>query len=45
VVIYILLKHAWVHPVGLLLGLSIVVISIIALGVKLLMKTFPREAA
>ncbi|MFO8089076.1 MAG: ATP synthase subunit I [Desulfatiglandaceae bacterium] len=45
VVIYILLKHAWVHPVGLLLGLSIVVISIIALGIKLLMKTFPREAA
>jgi hypothetical protein len=45
VVIYILLKQAWVHPVGLLLGLSIVVISIIALGVKLLLKTFPREAA
>jgi len=44
-VIFVLLKQTWVHPVGLLLGLSIVVISIIALGVKLLMKTFPREAA
>ncbi len=44
-VIFILLKQSWVHPVGLLLGLSIVVISIIGLGVKLLMKTFPREAA
>jgi hypothetical protein len=45
VVIFILLKQSWVHPVGLLLGLSIVVISIIGLGVKLLMNTISREAA
>ena len=42
--IYVLLKQNWVHPVGLLTGLSIVVISITGLGVRLLLKNLSPEA-
>lgn len=43
VVIYIFLKQSWIHPVGLIAGLSIVVISIIGLGLRMLFKPFQRE--
>ena len=44
VVIYLLLKQDWAHPVGLIVGLSIVVISIVGLGVRMLFKPFQRES-
>jgi hypothetical protein len=42
--IYLLLKQSWIHPVGLILGLSIVVISIIGLGIRLIFKIYLPEA-
>ena len=41
--IYFLLSQKWVHPVGFALGLSIVVISIAALGIHMIRKTFSGE--
>lgn len=41
--IYLLLKQNWVHPVGLIVGVSIVVISIIGLGIRMVIKPFHRE--
>lgn len=42
-IIYVLLKQNWVHPVGLIVGLSVVVISIVGLGVRMLIKPFHQE--
>ncbi|MBN1904631.1 MAG: ATP synthase subunit I [Deltaproteobacteria bacterium] len=39
VIIFILLKHKLVHPVGLIIGLSTVVISITVVGVIMAIKT------
>ena len=38
-VIYFLIPRNWVHPVGLAIGLSIVVISIVSIGIHISWKT------
>ena len=43
VLIYVLITQRWVHPVGLTIGLSIVVISIIGLGIHMTYKTSSGE--
>jgi hypothetical protein len=45
VIIFILIRKGWVDPVGLAIGLSTVVISIIALGIRMAMKIFAGEAS
>lgn len=39
VLIYFLISRHWVHPVGFVIGLSIVVISIVSLGIHMSLKT------
>ncbi len=39
VIIYVLITHGWVDPVGLAVGLSTVVISIVSLGIRRAWKT------
>ncbi len=41
--IYLVIAWRWVHPIGFALGLSIVVISIAALGIHMIHKTFSGE--
>jgi hypothetical protein len=41
--IYLFIAQKWVHPVGFAIGLSIVVISITALGIHMIRKTFSGE--
>ncbi|MCP4667888.1 MAG: ATP synthase subunit I [Deltaproteobacteria bacterium] len=43
VLIYYFVAQKWVDPVGFALGLSIVVISIAALGINMIRKTFSGE--
>lgn len=43
VIIFILIGQKWVHPVGLAAGLSIVVVSIVFLGIHLIWKTSSRR--
>jgi hypothetical protein len=43
-ILYILITKAGIDPVGLAVGLSTVVISIVSLGVSLALKTVSREA-
>lgn len=43
--IYIVLSRQWVQPVGLTIGLSIVVISIVILGLVSVRKMFSEETA
>jgi len=43
-VIYIVITNGWVHPIGLVIGLSIVTFSIIAFGIRSAWKTSSREA-
>ncbi len=43
-IIFILIRQQWVHPVGLVIGLSIVVVSIVCLGIHMIWKTSSREA-
>ena len=45
ILIYLCLKLNWVHPIGLVIGLSIVVISIVCLGILLIKKTLREETA
>jgi hypothetical protein len=45
IVIYLSLSQKWVDPVGLTVGLSIVVIGIVSLGIQRIRKTFPKETA
>ncbi|MDY6973144.1 MAG: ATP synthase subunit I [Thermodesulfobacteriota bacterium] len=40
IIIYILLTKQWVNPIGLAIGLSTVVISIISTGIRAVLKTF-----
>lgn len=42
VIIFILIGQEWVHPAGLAAGLSIVVVSIVFLGIHLIWKTSSR---
>ena len=44
IVIAFLIKRGWVDPVGLALGLSTVVISIVSFGIKRALKTVTGEA-
>ncbi|MCP4682900.1 MAG: ATP synthase subunit I [Desulfobacterales bacterium] len=41
--IYLFITRQWVHPVGLAIGLSIVVISIVSIGIHMLWKTSSEE--
>jgi hypothetical protein len=43
-IIYILITNGWVEPIGLTVGLSIVVFSILNLGVRSAWRTSSREA-
>ena len=44
VVLFLLIKQGWVHPVGLALGLSTILISLVTFGIKRVCKTYIREA-
>jgi hypothetical protein len=44
IIIYVLITHGWVDPVGLAIGLSTVVISIISFGISRAWKTYSSEA-
>ena len=44
VVLFLLIKQGWVHPVGLALGLSTIIISLVTFGIKRVCKTYIREA-
>lgn len=43
--IYLLIRQGWVHPVGLAVGLSVVVFSIVTFGVHLVFSKSSREVA
>ncbi len=43
VIIYFLISNGWVDPVGLAIGLSTVVISIVSFGINRAWKTFTGE--
>ena len=43
--IYLSLSQKWIDPVGLTVGLSIVVIGIVSLGIQMIRKTFSKEIA
>jgi hypothetical protein len=45
VFIYLSLSEKWIDPVGLTVGLSIVVIGIVSLGIQMIRKTFSKETA
>ena len=44
VIIYTLITNGWVNPIGLAIGLSIVVFSIISIGIRAVWKTSSGEA-
>ena len=44
IIMYIVIARGWVEPVGLVIGLSTVVISIVSFGIKRALKTHSREA-
>lgn len=44
VILFILITRGWVDPVGLAVGLSTVVFSIVGVGIRLAFKTTTREA-
>ncbi len=43
-IIYILITNGWVNPLGLAVGLSIVVLSILNFGIRAVWRTSSREA-
>ena len=43
-IIYILITNGWVNPIGLAVGLSIVIFSILNFGIRTAWKTSSREA-
>jgi hypothetical protein len=43
-IIYTLITNGWVNPIGLAIGLSIVVFSIIGIGIRAVWKTSSGEA-
>jgi hypothetical protein len=45
VILFILLWNGWVDPIGLAIGLSTVVISIVTLGISMAFKRSTREAS
>lgn len=44
IIIYVLITHGWVDPIGLAIGLSTVVISIISYGISSAWKNYSKEA-
>jgi hypothetical protein len=44
IIIYVLITHGLVDPIGLAIGLSTVVISIVSFGISRAWKTFSTEA-
>jgi hypothetical protein len=42
-VIYLSLSQKWIDPVGLTVGLSILVMGIVSLGIQMIRKTFSKE--
>jgi hypothetical protein len=44
VILFILITRGWVDPVGLAVGLSTVVFSIVGVGIRMALKTTTREA-
>jgi hypothetical protein len=44
VILFVLITRGWVDPVGLALGLSTVVFSIVGIGIRMALKTSAREA-
>lgn len=44
IMIYLLITRGWVDPVGLAVGLSTVVLSIVIMGIHMALKTRTREA-
>jgi small-conductance mechanosensitive channel len=43
ILIYFFLAQKWIDPVGLIVGLSIVVIGIVSIGIQMIRKTFSKE--
>ena len=43
ILIYLVITRQWAHPVGLAVGLSIVVVSIVVLGLLSIRKVFSEE--
>lgn len=44
ILIYFFISQKWVDPVGLIVGLSIVVIGIVSLGILMIRTTFSKES-
>ena len=44
VILFVLITRGWVDPVGLAVGLSTVVFSIVGVGIRMALKTSTREA-
>ena len=44
VILYVLITKGWVDPIGLVIGLSTVVISIVSFGINRTLRTYIREA-
>jgi putative Mn2+ efflux pump MntP len=44
VILYVLITRGWIDPVGLAVGLSTVVLSIVGLGIGLALRTRTKEA-
>jgi hypothetical protein len=44
VILFVLITRGWVDPVGLTVGLSIVVFTIVGVGIRMALKTSTREA-
>ena len=45
IIIFVLITKGWVDPIGMAIGLSTVVISIVILGINMALKTLTREAS
>ena len=44
ILIYFFISQKWIDPVGLIVGLSIVVIGIVSLGILMIRTTFSKES-
>lgn len=45
IIIFVLINKEWVDPIGLAIGLSTVVLSILTLGINMLLKASSEEAS
>lgn len=44
VILYVLITRGWIDPVGLAVGLSTVILSIIGIGIHMILRTRTKEA-